>query len=298
MIKAIRVEKWVQVSEIANRLTLWGFRGQENASWELDTTLHRTARRFNSPSNWLWHREYWMLRQFQRRASYYINDLPDFDHKIDWLALLQHYGAPTRLLDFSHSFYIAAFFALERAIDDSAIWAINLDPLRRKIANFCNVDISHENIDHTNLRHIQFVNKHISVDGVQGRVESPLIVSVEPERLHERLLIQQGFFLFPCTISMSFQEVLASTLNIKSSEITTMPAIQWSDVVESQTSFLNDILIKIILPKSIRYDAIKDLYKMNVTAATLFPGLDGFARSMHYHLSTMPQKNIPIVSQH
>ena len=44
-------------------------------------------------------------------------------------------------------------------------------------------------------------------------------------------------------------------------------------------------LIKIILPEAVRNEAMESLYKMNITAATLFPGLDGFARSMKYHLT-------------
>jgi hypothetical protein len=40
-------------------------------------------------------------------------------------------------------------------------------------------------------------------------------------------------------------------------------------------------VVKIILPQEIHNAALFDLAQMNVTAASLFPGLDGFARSLH-----------------
>ena len=219
MFRIIRVKNWRQAQAIADELILWGFRGQEDSSWELDTTLHRTARSFNFPFEWLWHREYWMLRQFQRRAHHYCQDVPDFDQKLDWLALMQHYGASTRLLDFSHSFYVAAYFAFENATKDSAIWAVDLGTLSDKIAQHCEVDTSEENIDMVNRRHISFVNEHISIDGNEIELDTETVVHVEPERLHERLLIQQGFFLFPCDIGKTFKEVLAVTLNTNVAEM-------------------------------------------------------------------------------
>jgi hypothetical protein len=38
---------------------------------------------------------------------------------------MQHHGAPTRLLDFTYSIYVAAYFALESADADAAVWAVN-----------------------------------------------------------------------------------------------------------------------------------------------------------------------------
>jgi len=290
MFKIIRVKNWRQAQAIADELILWGFRGQEDSSWELDTTLHRTARSFNFPFEWLWHREYWMLRQFQRRAHHYCQDVPDFDQKLDWLALMQHYGASTRLLDFSHSFYVAAYFAFENATKDSAIWAVNLGTLSDKIAQHCEVDTSEENIDMVNRRHISFVNEHISIDGNEIELDTETVVHVEPERLHERLLIQQGFFLFPCDIGKTFKEVLAVTLNTNVAEMKGVSELLWDGHDIGALELNTHPLVKIILPKEIRHEAIKSLYKMNITAATLFPGLDGFARSMKYHISTWPIK--------
>jgi len=289
MFKIIRVQNWEQAQKIAAKMILWGFRGQEDASWKLDTTLHRIAKIFNNPFDWLWHREYWMLRQFQRRAHHYCKDLPPFEQKLDWLALMQHYGAPTRLLDFTHSFYVAAYFALENEKKDSAVWAIDLDALTESTAQHCGIDTSKEDIDMVNQRHICFVNKHIS-DGIEKKLNTQLVVHVEPERLHERLLIQQGFFLFPCDIKKKFEEILATTLKINLAVMKDESEFVWDGQDVNTLNLKKFSLIKIILPKEIRDSAMKNLYKMNITAATLFPGLDGFAKSMKYHISTWPLK--------
>lgn len=290
--KIIRVQNWSQVQIIGEKLILWGFRGQEDASWELETTIHRTARIYSLPFKWLWQNEYWMLRQFQRRAHHYCQDVPDFNQKLDWLALMQHYGAPTRLLDFSHSIYVAAYFALENATKDSAIWAINWGTLIDKIGKHYEVDTSIENVDLINQRHIRIANENISIDGTEVQSGVDLVVHVEPEKLHERLLIQQGFFLFPCNIRKTFKEALAATFNTSVSEMNDVSEFLWKDQNIDILDLNNHCLVKIILPKEIRLAAMKSLNKMNISASTLFPGLDGFARSMKYYISTSPLSNM------
>jgi len=53
------------------------------------------------------------LRMFKRTARSLVAHEPKTD--LEWLAVAQHFGAPTRLLDWSQSPFIAAYFALEKA---------------------------------------------------------------------------------------------------------------------------------------------------------------------------------------
>jgi len=59
--------------------------------------------------------EAYLLRLFQSRARHHLATVPQPEETTAWLALMQHYGAPTRLLDVTKSLMIAAFFATEHS---------------------------------------------------------------------------------------------------------------------------------------------------------------------------------------
>lgn len=112
-----------QVQELHAGGRKWLFRGQGDAGWDLEPSVHRGY----TPQQ-----ERYLTNEFRVRArSRYFSCPPSSDYP-GWLALMQHYGLPTRLLDWTYSPLVAAFFAVhpdympQRAArrPDACIWAL------------------------------------------------------------------------------------------------------------------------------------------------------------------------------
>lgn len=93
-----------EVRHLHNKTKLrWLFRGQADASWNLMPSVHRGY----SPQQ-----ERYLTNEFRVRARSRYSTCPGGSDYANWLALMQHYGLPTRLLDWSYSPIVAAFFAV------------------------------------------------------------------------------------------------------------------------------------------------------------------------------------------
>jgi hypothetical protein len=44
----------------------------------------------------------------------------------------------------------------------------------------------------------------------------------------------------------------------------------------------DDVCIKYIIPAELRLSGLERLKRMNITSATLFPGIDGFSKSLRF----------------
>ncbi|MHC6655522.1 FRG domain-containing protein [Aeromonas salmonicida] len=249
------VKTWRQFERIIDELDSgrWLFRGQTDASWGLKTSLYRLFEDFPKSATTKSEKEEYekeIIRSFKANAHLYgINNVNE-ESSLEWLSIMQHYGAPTRLLDVSHSAYIASYFALESGHNDCAIFCFNYGNFKKIDENF---------FDGEDYKNNLFNNKF----------KGDFLIAYEPNRANERLLLQQGLFLVPNNINQTFDHIVN----------------QYGDETKC---------VKIIIPKKLRLEGLKKLYRMNISAVTLFPGIDGFCKSLRTKVINSLDKLAPL----
>lgn len=249
--KVLRFDSWERFREVIDgpEYKSWAFRGQSSAEWPLYSSLSRYLMSYQvHPEAWQ-QQEYRILRIFKRKAHLLLDHLPEENDSFQWLALMQHHGAPTRLLDFTWSPFVATFFALERATTEAAVWALFPPGLSNRPMR--------------TLRASQRVRKDEIAPWVPGGYEKHflpnkhrIVIAGEPHRMNQRLIAQSGTFVMPGVLDEPIEKLVPPPAVIK---------------------FVLDV-------KEIRRRAMSDFYHMNLSNATLFPGLDGLARSLAYEL--------------
>jgi hypothetical protein len=98
------------VAELLQRLrevhkrskTVW-FRGHADVSWNLEPSLSRLGK-LNI--------EVQLIKQFKQNAHQFLERSSPLS-EYDWIFLMQHYGVPTRLLDWTENPLIGLYFAVE-----------------------------------------------------------------------------------------------------------------------------------------------------------------------------------------
>ena len=238
----------------------WIFRGEtvsgdkEHDKIELKSSFDKACENASVKTGDRWQYEAVMLREFKRVVHHYERDIPKEKEYLEWFALARHYGMPSRFIDFTYSIYIAAYFAFAEAEEkqDAIIWAINLKWLK-DIAN-------HKEIDYKKSKFHEFFIKKSEC----------FVVPVRPEKLNERIVVQQGQFLGPCAVESTFMENLLSLENKGDGGLKK-----------------NFRLIRISV--NLKKKMLTKLRLMNISYATLFPGLDGFTRSLKDYFYLYPE---------
>jgi hypothetical protein len=266
-ISYVEISGWDDIVALHPEDSMDVYRGHSDSDWELDTAIRRTKLKFNEHAGGhdFLYAERASLRTFKSRAHFYLDDLPDQSDLVSWLSVMQHHGTPTRLLDFTRSFYVALFFAATEATSDFCVWAIEDHWLRVEGANFA----KKHGFDYTNglrfgeLTSIYYAANHVlshnSFGGNEDDFEDESVLLVELDRQIPRLAVQQGCFLMPVALEASFMDNLGALASGKHTSIK-----------------------RIVIPVKLRDEILMHLRAMNITAEALFPGIDGFARSLIY----------------
>lgn len=233
----------------------------------------------NTPWNFRWAYEANLLREFKRAAHHFTTDLPPKNDFLEWLSLGRHFEMPCRLVDFSYSFWVAAYFALSGKSRDRDGYVLSLshDWLDKNTELLQKRHPRCQSFDEQNFHNPEHF--HWFAFGKKCAFKE-IVVPVAPGRKNERLIAQQGLFLCQGDINLTFAEALSHTVK---------------NGVQENTHVMRLIL----LPSEWRTFILTELLKTNVKGAVLFPDLQGFGQSLrdNFHMPIGNQTSGRFISE-
>jgi len=217
------------------------FRGVSDASYRLHTTLFRLGGSYERLERNL-------LRNFRKYAH---RDAAAGDSIWNWLAVAQHHGLPTRLLDWTYSPHAALHFAtagVQRGTVDGAIWCVNYIEVHRLLPPPLHDLLLQEGSNVFTTDMLQ-VAAHSLAEFDQLGVQ-PFVLFFEPPSLDDRVVNQSALF-----------SVMSSAHGVLD---------EWLEQHKSPVR-------KIIVPAELKWEIRDKLDELNITERVMFPGLDGLS---------------------
>ena len=207
------------------------FRGHSNSNWKLLPGLARQ----NADA-------YVENRLYYRFTSLGSHLFPPNSTTWDILFLMQHYGIPTRLLDWTANFSVALYFAIKNCESEGAIWILNPYQLNLKTNN--EWGLYHLNNDFPIGYHDYFI---------EGRSDTfgsfpASVIAIAGRSYDNRMRSQRGVFTLHRDLEKPLEKLHSKALR------------------------------KIVVPQDIVNDAKKFLRLSGINEYSLFPDLDGLAR--------------------
>jgi hypothetical protein len=260
---AIEIKDWNHFSSIAEELSDRGpdgpniFRGQDNAEWPLRPSLTRLLLDQNVDLTNGLEIEKKALREFQKQAHLAAEFCRDLrrDDVLTWWEIMQHYGAPTRLLDWTTSPYIALYYAVENIGNtkvDGALFRFDVGHLNF-VTRVRGKDGGPEKFG------LQQIEKSLT-----GKEYEPYLDVIGNPRPTDRMVAQQSSFSV-CTELLEDHDKIADS-------------IVFNGVHGSEAQ---SIFTKYIIKGSLKPRFLANLEMMNIKASALFPGIDGLGRSVN-----------------
>ena len=247
----IRVESWTELheqlfedswqEEIRRHRSNFAFRGRADAAEGLESGLVRLGG--NSRSL-----EVYLLRNFRKYA--HERDVPS-DSLWDWLALGQHHGLPTRLLDWTYSPYVALHFVTARDAcrdRDGVVWCLDYVRAKELLPDSLRDVLEHEG---ANVFTPELLGRAApGLRELDGLTDEPFCLFLEPPSLDARIVNQYALF-----------------------SLLSEPTARLDDWVDQH----RDLARRLVIPAGLKWEIRDKLDQANITERVLFPGLDGLS---------------------
>jgi len=230
----------------------FAFRGVERPEPELLTGLMRLGGDYAAMEGHL-------LRNFRKYAT---RDAVAADSPWNWLALGQHHGLPTRLLDWTFSPLVALHFAAEHADcygEDGVVWCVDFAATKRHLPEALREALQAEGADVFTAEMIGAVAPGLrEFDGLSDEV---FVAFLEPPSLDDRIINQYALFSLASSPTASLEAWLADRPGLAR---------------------------RVVIPAGLKWEVRDKLDQANVTERVLSPGLDGLSRWLKRQYVQLP----------
>ena len=256
--REVRISGWEELnrelyanswnSELRRYRANFAYRGMADAAEDLTTTLMRLGGNYRELESHL-------LRNFKKYA---VEGAGWGASEWNWVALAQHHGLPTRLLDWTYSPLVAAHFAtvaVEYFERDGVIWAADYVGLHRRLPTRLKRMLAEERSNAFTVEMLEEAAPGLrEMEKLSSR---DFVVFLEPPSLDQRIVNQFALFSMMSSPTARLDEWLGK-----------QPA---------------QLARRIIIPAEVKWEVRDKLDQANITERVLLPGLDGLARWLKRH---------------
>jgi hypothetical protein len=229
------------------------YRGLSDSNFDLKTSLIRLGGNYAEM-------EPHLMRNFRKYA--HQNASPG-SSIWNWLAVAQHHGLPTRLLDWTFSPFVALHFVtanLTKYNEDGAIWCVNNIESNKYLPKKLRDVIGEEGSNVFTAEMLEPVCKSLKELGEFQ--DEDFVLFLEPPSLDERIVHQFALF-----------------------SIMSNPEANLSCWLEHHP----DLYFRIIIPAKLKWEIRDKLDQANITERVLFPGLNGLSQWLFRMYTTVPE---------
>ncbi len=217
------------------------YRGLSNKDYELKTSLSRIG----TPPEQV---ERHLLRNFRKYAPH---DLKIGENEWHWIALAQHHGLPTRLLDWTFSPYVALHFMTEelnKYDTDGAIWCVDFYEARKLLRDGIKKKLDDKSYKAFSADLLQEVCRNVDDFNVDNFGD--IFLFFEPPSLDSRIVNQFALF--------SMMADNNATIN------------SWLEKHDH-------LYFRVVVPAKMKWEIRDKLDQANITERVIYPGLDGLS---------------------